>query len=163
MLGGEEYYKLILGMWQMLSFKNLCLGEMELLGQMTMARQWVRNQFGRKQRGAWKMGLTRSYWRKETVIAFHLIPGKRKSMWVSCLTVIHTRCFRNPAYKSGFIRSSTILLQPYDQGGREEPFVILTLQTRKLRLLEIKKPVPSWQNEGSLHPVSPLIGICFKM
>lgn len=37
-LVGKTYYKLDLGMWQMISFKDLCLEELELLGQVAKAR-----------------------------------------------------------------------------------------------------------------------------
>lgn len=75
-LVGKKYYQLILGMWQMLSFKNLCLGELELLGQVAMARQWVRKWFGTSRGEPGRCGSPEATGEKTHSLSFTYSPGR---------------------------------------------------------------------------------------
>lgn len=79
-----KYYKLILRMWQMLSFKNLRLGALLLLGQVAMARQLVKKSTWEKTEGNPEDVVPEGTCEKTRFIDFHLLPREGTGAWVSC-------------------------------------------------------------------------------
>lgn len=81
----------------MLSFKNLCLGELELVGY---GQAMSKKSIWEKGEGSLEDGAHQKVLEKRPFIAFHLIPRRRKSARGSCPPVFHTRSIRIPVYKA---------------------------------------------------------------
>lgn len=80
----------------------MCLVGAELVGQVVMTGQLVRNQLGRRNRGTWRMWLTGRHWKRDLIHRLFLDPPrKRKSAWVHCSPVFPVSSFRILAWHAG--------------------------------------------------------------